>query len=190
MERPIHFEIPFNEVLINKAFSELSKFVNVIEKIIMPKSKMKTKNITFSERLAFRIVADVDWTCTDFIELKKEFETILNAKHIGFDNLLTKKHCRYLKLKKAEVKEALSLWTDWRLDINSSFNGSNKESIELRNTKKNALLQQNEDLMLMHAFAKWSADDSKMKFGTFLHYGIPRAKISTEQIDSQVNYYN
>lgn len=188
MERPVKCDIPFNETLIIKAFTELNKFVNVIEKILVAKkSSIKTNNISFAESLAFRILANVDWTCTDLNDLKKEFEPIFNAKHIDLDSLLIKNHCSYLKLKETEKKEALSLWIDWRLNINNEINII--EFSKFETNKKNSLIKQNDDLMLMHALAKWSDDDSTMKFGAYLHHGIPRAKIrdQIDQSNSQVN---
>jgi len=122
------------------------------------------QRVSLAESLAFRLLASVDWPNLGRDEFKEIFDPILSLKHLSLDSFLTKTHCSLLKFREDEVKNALYLWSDWRTKLNSSKDFNDPLSGE-------------DDLILMFAMAKWSSDDSNLKFGTFLHYGIPRAKL-------------
>jgi len=153
-------EIPLSRSLLSKSASELQKFTKVIQHMLAGHKQP----FGLSESLAFRLLASVDWPNLDQHAFHQMFSPILNLRHLSLDSVLTKVHCGLLKLTENEVKSALQLWSDWRTKLVQSDSVDEPPGGE-------------DDLIIMYAMAKWSSDDSSLKFGTYLHYGIPRAKL-------------
>ena len=190
-----HFEIPFNQNLLKETTKKLTMFNKTIQNML---SYNTSAQISLAETLAFRQLASVDWSKIDLYDFRKVFKPLVDSKHlIDLDNILIKNHGSYFKFNQEEVQLAISHWLDFRLKLNndliesfknlkenrSYFNTDSKENystdsidsgFEGMNDGMNSL---NENNFTLYVLAKWSGDDSSLKLKTFMHYGIPRAKI-------------
>lgn len=168
----LDIHIPQDTTLINQSSKELFKFAEIIQ-CILNRRKTSRNNISFSESLAFRLLASIDWSETDLNEFKKNFTPLLTLKHLDLESQLIKSHSSHLKFKENEVKDALYLWSNWRRNFMNNSESTNED--------QNTLVKKDDDLMTLYALSRWSENDSSMKFGTFLHYGIPRARLLPSQ---------
>lgn len=71
------------------------------------------------------------------------------------------------------------MWSHLRVKLNNSLaDPSRQETDNYDNDDSvNQLVEEDDGLVVLYAMAKWAADESTMRFSTFLHYGIPRAKL-------------
>lgn len=194
------FEIPINNNFVQLANDELNQFKGFLNRLLQMNQSALTNKISFAENLAFRLLGTIDWHKANFDELKQFIEPFLNSQYLNLNHLIFKENGKFLHLKQTEAHEAIHTWTAYRTKMNGllienpnmfSFNFS-----EEKREKKHFFWHKNKkiegpfesilhfddiddhlkEVMFLYLIAKWSKDDSTLKFSTFFHYGLPRAR--------------
>lgn len=194
------FEVPQNENFLNEANIELNKFKGFLNRLLQMNQSASTNKISFAENLAFRLLGTIDWHKSNFDELKQFIQPFLNTQHLNLDHLIFKENGKFLHLKQSEAHEAIHTWAEYRTKMNSTlvenpdvfdltFSHEKKEKKHFWHKNKkiegplenlfalNDIQNRLKEIMILYLIAKWSKDDSSLKFSTFFHYGIPRARL-------------
>ncbi|RNA09024.1 hypothetical protein BpHYR1_023370 [Brachionus plicatilis] len=200
MKNLSRFEIPQNENFLEEANVELNKFKEFLNRLLQMNQSASTNKISFAENLAFRLLGTIDWHKSNFDELKQFIQPFLNSHHLNLDHLIFKENGKFLHLKQCEAHEAIHTWTEYRTRMNTilienpeifslTFSHEKKEKKHFWHKNKkiegpfenllgfNNIQNRLKEIMILYLIAKWSKDDSSLKFSTFFHYGIPRARV-------------
>lgn len=195
-----NFEVPQNENFLVEANVELNKFKGFLNRLLQMNQSATTNKISFAENLAFRLLGTIDWHKSNFDELKKFIQPFLNSQHLNLDHLIFKENGKFVHLKQCEAHEAIHTWAEYRTKMNSilienpdifnlTFSHEKKEKKHFWHKNKkmegafenllgfNNMQNRLKEIMILYLIAKWSKDDSSLKFSVFFHYGIPRARI-------------
>ncbi|CAF1080258.1 unnamed protein product [Brachionus calyciflorus] len=196
-----NFEIPLNNNFLQIANNELNQFKGFLNRLLQMNQSALTNKISFAENLAFRLLGTIDWHKANFDELKQFIEPFLNTNYLNLNHLIFKENGKFLHLKQNEAHEAIHTWAGFRTKMNcllvenpNVFNLSDLEekkerSLFFRHKNKkieghfesllnlNSIEERVKEIMILYLIAKWSKDDSSLKFSTFFHYGIPRARV-------------
>lgn len=152
--------------------------------------------MTLAESIAYRFMASIDWTRYNIKESYAVIYPLLKTNSETLCSFLSQDYGILMHLKDSEVKKSIHEWSLWRTEANKEIwmlikrNILEPKSSDDDNTLNNSADFQNlfqekvstagknlHDLVMMYVIAKWSSDKSRMRFGTFMHYGIPRARI-------------
>lgn len=206
-----NYQLPIHNDILDSAHKELELFKKFLNHLLQINQSALTNKISFAENMAFRVLASIDWTKANFDELKKFIDPYLNCQHLNLNHLVLKEHGKFMNLKQHEVHEAIHEWSQWRLKLNKSIINNpalfELSFTDLNDSKASGLFRRNKnqnkkeleilslskldprikEILSLYMIAKWSNDNSGLKFTLYFHYGIPRARLRTIQTNGQIN---
>lgn len=112
------FELPFNDDILNTASHELDQFKNFLNYLLKMNQSCLTNQISYAENMAFRVLGSIDWTKSNFDEIKQFIDPVVNTQHLNLNHMISKENGKFLQLKQNEVHEAIHEWSYWRLKLN------------------------------------------------------------------------
>jgi hypothetical protein len=174
--------IPVQAECVQSVFHEFEHVRHALNVVFQLNRDALRKQTTFAQSIAYRVLGSIDWTCADFGQIEQLFKT--RAKD---DVSISKEQGKFIKLSEVEVKQGVYEWILWRIKYNNSLIDSSKHSYDMKHLPFAFDDNKTKQTVCLYMIAKWANDNSSLDFGSYMHYGLPRARIRTHANQSDTH---
>jgi hypothetical protein len=171
---PKPFHIPIRIETVHTAFEEFEQLQNALNSIFQINRDVLRKKTTFAQSIAYRVLGSIDWTRADFSQIEQVFKAS-SKKTLS----ISREQGKYIKLNEAEVKRGVYEWVLWRINFNNSLIESPEQAGRMSNLPPKSADDKISESDYLYMIAKWANDESCLDLGSYIHYGLPRARIRT-----------